>query len=379
MQNSESIIKNIKNSSYLIDKEFLVWPENALIGDKNIELIEKWNLKSYIKERKNFFSDDSVKREYEEIHKKFNEEAISSYHVIISNLEEIYENCKRNKKIYYQDIMPTVKKVIEFYKKQKKIFIKYFRIPKLSANYHIIHSVNTAILTVALGNEMGLNNYKTVELCSIALLHKIGFLFIPSKISEKKEALTEEELEIIKKYPIISYKIASTSNLSRSICLTLLTHKENLDGTGYPKGLTSENISIESNIIGASSAYSAIILDKAYKKSFNSGASIIELIKDADKKFDKRVLKLIINAISSCPLDFIVELNDNSIAKIVDIDESNPNLPYINYIIKNGKVIDKNEQSSVQSIPNTNTGIKKILNQNEIELIKNKYSLIDII
>ncbi len=161
--------------------------------------------------------------------------------------------------------------------------------------------------------------------------------------------------------------------------MTLLTHKENLDGTGYPKGLTSENISIESNIIGAASAYSAIILDKAYKKSFNSGASIIELIKDADKKFDKRVLKLIINAISSCPLDFIVELNDNSIAKIVDIDESNPNLPYINYIIKNGKVIDKNEQSSVQSIPNTNTGIKKILNQNEIELIKNKYSLIDII
>ncbi len=358
MQNFESIIKNIKNSSYLIDKEFLVWPENAFIGDKNFELIEKWNLKSYIKERPNFFSDASVKREYEEIHKKFNEEAISSYHVIISNLEEIYENCKRNKKIYYQDIMPTVKKVIEFYKKQKKIFIKYFRIPKLSANYHIIHSVNTAILTVALGNKMGLNNYKTVELCSIALLHKIGFLFIPSKISEKKEALTDKELEIIRKYPIISYKVASTSNLSRSICLTLLTHKENLDGTGYPKGLTSENISIESNIIGAASAYSAIILDKAYKKSFNSGASIIELIKDADKKFDKRVLKLIINAISSCPLDFIVELNDNSIAKIVDIDDSNPNLPYLNYIIKNGKVVDKNEPI-VQSIPNTNTGIKK--------------------
>ncbi|MBB6031491.1 HD-GYP domain-containing protein (c-di-GMP phosphodiesterase class II) [Borreliella spielmanii] len=376
MQNFESIIKNIKNSSYLIDKEFLVWPENAFIGEKNFELIEKWNLKSYIKERTNFFSDDSVKREYEEIHKKFNEEAISSYHVIISNLEEIYENCKRNKKIYYQDIMPTVKKVMEFYKKQKKIFIKYFRIPKLSANYHIIHSVNTALLTVALGNEMGLNNYKTVELCSIALLHKIGFLFIPSKISEKKEALTDEELEIIKKYPIISYKVASTSNLSRSICLTLLTHKENLDGTGYPKGLTSDNISIESNIIGAASAYSAIILDKTYKKSFNSGASIIELIKDADKKFDKRVLKLIINAISSCPLDFIVELNDNSIAKIVDIDDSNPNLPYVSYIIKNRKVVDKNEPS-VQAIPNTNTGIKKILNQDEIELIKNKYSLTD--
>ncbi len=120
MQNFESIIKNIKNSSYLIDKEFLVWPENAFIGDKNFELIEKWNLKSYIKERPNFFSDDSVKKEYEEIHKKFNEEAISSYHVIISNLEEIYENCKRNKKIYYQDIMPTVKKVIEFYKNRKK-------------------------------------------------------------------------------------------------------------------------------------------------------------------------------------------------------------------------------------------------------------------
>lgn len=61
------------------------------------------------------------------------------------------------------------------------------KLPKLLSDYHIVHSINTAILTVALGNEMNLNNHKMVELCTIAILHKIGFLFIPLQISEKKK------------------------------------------------------------------------------------------------------------------------------------------------------------------------------------------------
>ncbi|AHH08344.1 Sensory transduction protein [Borrelia anserina BA2] len=251
------------------------------------------------------------------------------------------------------------------------------KLPKLLSDYHIVHSINTAILTVALGNEMNLNNHKTVELCTIALLHKIGFLFIPLKISAKKEKLSNEEFEIIKKYPVLGHQILSTTNFSQSICSAILTHKENLDGSGYPNQLKSENINIEANIIGAASSYSAILLDRIYKGALNSGASLIELIQDADKKFDKRVLKLIIKVLSQCPIDFIVELNDNSIAKIIKINETNINTPYIKYIIKDGKIVfpSSEEQNYIKSIPKTETGIKKILRQDEIEFILKKYEL----
>ncbi|AHH10546.1 HD-GYP domain-containing protein [Borrelia coriaceae] len=379
MQNFDNLAKDIKNFSYVIDKNFLVWPQNSLLKPINTELIEKWDLKSEIKLQRAFFNESLITETRKLINVEYDEESIANYHILVSNLEEIYETCKRNKKIYYQDVLPTVKKVMEFYKKNQDTFIKYMKVPKLLSDYHIVHSINTAILTVALGKEMNLNNHKMVELCTIALLHKIGFLFIPLHISEKKEKLNDEEFEIIKKYPVLGHKILSSTNFSHSICLAILNHKENLDGSGYPNKLKSIKINIESNMIGAASAYSAILLDRTYKGALNSGASLIELIQDADKKFDKRVLKLIIKVLSQCPLDFIVELNDNSIAKIIKINDANINVPYIKYIIKDNKIIPPSEnQNYVKSIPKTETGIKKILRQDEIEFISKKYGLKEI-
>ncbi|WP_024655436.1 HD-GYP domain-containing protein [Borrelia hispanica] len=381
MQSFDNLAKEIKNFSYVIEKDFLIWPKDSLLQPINTELIEKWGLKNAIQIERNFFNEALIRetKKYIKINEEYDKESIANYHILISNLEEVYETCKKNKKIYYQDVIPIVKKVMEFYKKNQQTFIKYIKIPKLLSDYHVVHSINTSILTVALGNEMNLNNHKTVELCTTALLHKIGFLFIPLSISEKKEKLTDKEFEVIKKYPVLGHKIISTTNFSRSICLAILTHKENLDGSGYPNKLKSEQINIEANIIGAASAYSAILLDKIYKGASSSGASLIELIQDADKKFDKRVLKLIIKVLSQCPLDFIVELNDNSIAKIIKINEININVPYIKYIIKDGKIIPPNDnQSYIKSIPKTETGIKKILRQDEINLILKKYGLQEI-
>ncbi|BDU62949.1 hypothetical protein BOFE_04890 [Candidatus Borrelia fainii] len=379
MKNFDNLAKDLKNFSYIIDKNFLVWPQNSLLQPVNTELIEKWDLKGELKIQRTFFNETLIQETKKLINVEYDEESIANYHILISNLEEIYESCKKNKKIYYQDVLPVVKKVIEFYKKNQQTFIKYMKVPKLLSDYHIVHSINTAILTVALGNEMNLNNHKMVELCTIAILHKIGFLFIPLQISEKKEKLSNEEFEVIKKYPVLGHKILSTTNFSQSICSAILNHKENLDGSGYPNKLKSENINIESNIIGAASAYSAILLDRTYKGALNSGASLIELIQDANKKFDKRVLKLIIKVLSQCPLDFIVELNDNSIAKITKINEDNVNVPYIKYIIKDGKIVPPSENKNyVKSIPKTETGIKKILRQDEIEFISKKYGLKEI-
>ncbi|WP_421622784.1 HD-GYP domain-containing protein [Borrelia sp. MN22-0132] len=379
MQNFDNLAKDIKDFSYIIDKNFLVWPQNSLLQPINTELIEKWNLKGELKIQRMFFNETLIRETKKLINVEYDEKSIANYHILISNLEEIYENCKKNKKIYYQDVLPAVKKVMEFYKRNQQTFIKYMKVPKLLSDYHIVHSINTAILTVALGNEMNLNNHKMVELCTIAILHKIGFLFIPLQISEKKEKLSNEEFEVIKKYPVLGYKILSTTNFSQSICSAILNHKENLDGSGYPNKLKSENINIESNIIGAASAYSAILLDRTYKGASNSGASLIELIQDADKKFDKRVLKLIIKVLSQCPLGFIVELNDNSIAKITKINEDNINVPYIKYIIRDDKIVPPSENKNyVKSIPKTETGIKKILRQDEIEFISKKYGLKEI-
>lgn len=120
MQNFDNLAKDIKNFSYIIDKDFLVWPQNSLLQPVNTELIEKWDLKSSLKIQRTFFNETLIRETKKLINVEYDEESIANYHMLINNLEEIYENCKKNKKIYYQDVLPAVKKVMEFYKKINK-------------------------------------------------------------------------------------------------------------------------------------------------------------------------------------------------------------------------------------------------------------------
>ncbi|AHH03355.1 hypothetical protein BHY_0404 [Borrelia nietonii YOR] len=120
MQSFDNLSKDIKNFSYTIDKDFLVWPKNSLLNPINTELIEKWGLKSALKLQRTFFDETLIRETKKLINIEYDEESIANYHILISNLEEVYETCKKNKKIYYQDVLPTIKKVMEFYKKINK-------------------------------------------------------------------------------------------------------------------------------------------------------------------------------------------------------------------------------------------------------------------
>ena len=104
------------------------------------------------------------------------------------------------------------------------------------------------------------------EYCTIcAYLHDIGKQFIPASILQKQSALTDEEFEIMKTHTTIGYKICMDDLKLRPYAAGPLYHHESLNGSGYPNGLTKEDIPYEAQIIRVADEYDAIVSKRQYK------------------------------------------------------------------------------------------------------------------
>lgn len=142
-------------------------------------------------------------------------------------------------------------------------------------DYTYEHAVNVTVLAIMICNEMKLSKYKTYEIAMGCMLHDLGKTKIPIAILNKPEKLTEEEFDEIKKHPVAGYNfIKDNRNLSNTIKKIILTHHEKLDGSGYPLGITGDNICIGTRICTVADIFDAMSSKRPYKEAMSLPESI---------------------------------------------------------------------------------------------------------
>ncbi len=155
--------------------------------------------------------------------------------------------------------------------------------------YTRLHSENVANITCRLCEYMHLNKSFTIYCTTCAYLHDIGKLFIPPEILQKKGSLTDEEYEIMKTHTTIGYKMCMDDPKLRPFSAGTIYHHEALNGTGYPKGLTKDDIPIEGQIIRVADEFDAIVSKRQYKTHIGITDTLKLLIKDAQAVTPKSV------------------------------------------------------------------------------------------
>ena len=151
------------------------------------------------------------------------------------------------------------------------------------------HCENVANLTCRLCEYLHCNKNFT-EYCTIcAYLHDIGKLFIPPKILQKPDKLTDEEYEIMKTHTTIGYNICMKDLDLRPYAAGPLYHHEALNGTGYPNHLTKKDIPYEGQIIRVADEYDAIVSKRQYKSHIGISDTLKILIENTKPsgKIDK--------------------------------------------------------------------------------------------
>ncbi|MCW9055576.1 MAG: HD domain-containing protein [Gammaproteobacteria bacterium] len=152
------------------------------------------------------------------------------------------------------------------------------------------HSTRTRDVAMSIAGEMRLaeNSCDALEMAS--LLANIGKLFVPKEILTKMERLSEEEDAQLKKNIDYAVDILRKLEFDGPVVKIISQKNECLDGSGYPEGLTGDDILIESRILSVANAFVAMASSRAYRKGRQINEVVDILLEQADSHYDRKVI-----------------------------------------------------------------------------------------
>ena len=153
------------------------------------------------------------------------------------------------------------------------------------------HSRRVTEMTVKMAQSIGIIDEDLVQVRRGALLHDIGKLGVPDGILLKPGKLTDEEMEIIKKHPIIAYEILSPISFLRKAIDIPYCHHEKWDGTGYPRGLKGEQIPLAARIFAVVDVFDALMSDRPYREAWTKDKTLEYIREQAGIHFDPTVVE----------------------------------------------------------------------------------------
>jgi len=183
------------------------------------------------------------------------------------------------------------------YESRKELLNYFYRVVQsfvraLEAKDHYTrgHSDRVAEYTEKIALKMGLPKEKVALLKETALLHDIGKIGINESILNKKEKLTDEEWETIRKHPVIGRDILKPVALSEEMLEVVKGHHERYDGKGYPDNISGQNINILTAIVSVADAYDAMTSTRAYRPALSKEEAIEQLRKNSGIQFNPKVI-----------------------------------------------------------------------------------------
>jgi response regulator RpfG family c-di-GMP phosphodiesterase len=135
-------------------------------------------------------------------------------------------------------------------------------------------------------------------------LHDIGKIGVPDRILNKPDRLTDEERARMMAHPEVGLMIIDGIDLFRPAIPYIIAHHEWYDGTGYPNGLTGEEIPVEGRLLAVVDTFDAILSDRPYRKGASVRQAVSELVKFSGTQFDPEIVKALVEILLDGSVDF---------------------------------------------------------------------------
>lgn len=182
---------------------------------------------------------------------------------------------------------------------------------KVFDDYTYYHSVNVAVISVILGYSMGLHKSELYKLGLGTLLHDIGKVFVPKDILNKPDKLTREEYEKVKTHTLEGSKyLREQWDFPGESNITVLTHHEKFDGSGYPNKLLGGKIPEFGKIAAVADVYDALTSDRPYRKGLLPSEGMEYIMGGSGTCFDPTVVNSFVRRIVPYPTGTVVLLSN---------------------------------------------------------------------
>ncbi len=232
----------------------------------------------------------------------------------------MFQEARMGKAIEAEAAAPLVEEISNSVMRNPGALISLARL-KTADDYTFMHSVAVCALMIALARQLGLDEQQTRDAGMAGLLHDLGKAMIPLEVLNKPGKLTDEEFALVKTHPAEGYKLLLEGNgiseMTRDVCLH---HHEKIDGSGYPKGLNSETMSLFAKMGAVCDVYDAVTSNRPYKAGWDPAESIKRMA-EWKGHFDPAVFQAFVKSLGIYPIGSLVRLESGKLGVVTEQGE----------------------------------------------------------
>jgi len=312
-----------------IEEDVVLVPAGISIRKKDLERLRTWKIQSV--------ETEGVLQNAAEIPAwglPVADESFNLYTESIYRIDKILTRVCGAERVSKNEIEGIALSVTEAVKADRKAAIRLVLAGIRSQKADAKDALDTGILSLIIGLRLGSTGSELLQLCCAALLHDVGMKKIPFDLAKLNRALSARERKALKAHPIHSYRIVRKElGLPDEIAQIVLQHHERWDGEGYPRGLRGDDILLSSRIIAVAAAFVAMISERLWRSSMIGYEAMRMVLGDNQRKFDPKIVKLIIGILGIYPIGSLVQLSDGSIGRVYGANEDAPLLPEVLILI----------------------------------------------
>lgn len=186
-------------------------------------------------------------------------------------------------------------------------------------NYHYQHALNNSILMVAAGRQIMLPQQQLVSLATAGLVHDIGMVHIPDSILHKCAALDDDERrQVIGHVEDGIATLRGSPAIGEEVIQIMREHHERYDGSGYPRKLSGDGISLLGGIAGICDCYDAMISVRPHAPPIAPLQALTALYNTKGQLFQAALVEKFIRCIGIYPVGSLVLLNSQEVAIVIE-------------------------------------------------------------
>jgi len=182
--------------------------------------------------------------------------------------------------------------------------------------YLLSHHVHSAVLCSLIGRRLGMADDELMPVICAALTYDIGLVDM-LHLEKQMEPLSAEQTEAVRRHPQRGVELLRRAGVDDEIWMSaILNHHERVDGSGYPKGLSGDDVPVGARLLGMLDSYTAMIKGRPFRDAKVLAKAIGEICNEKDTNFGADVCNALVRELGIYPPGAIVRLANGEIAVV---------------------------------------------------------------
>lgn len=232
-------------------------------------------------------------------------------------MEGVFNRARLGRAVRVAEVEHVVSDITETIERSPRALLSVTRL-KNKDEYTYLHSVAVCTLMVNVSRHLGHDEAVVRDMGLAGLLHDIGKMGIPEEVLNKPGRLTDDEFALVRSHPEHGYQLLLEADDMVDAALDVCRHHhEKMDGTGYPFGLTGDQLTVAARLGAICDVYDALTSDRIYKEAWTPSEAVSAMW-SWDGHFDRALLFAFMQSIAVFPPGMLVQLRSNRLGVVLD-------------------------------------------------------------